>query len=869
MISSDDIRHRFVSFFEEKDHLRISGSAVVPVNDPTLLYINSGMAPLKQYFTGEAAPPHPRLVNVQPCLRTKDIDDVGDRHHLTFFEMLGSWSIGDYFKQRAIELAFELLVERLGIPKERLFVTVYEGSEAMGLPPDTESMRAWEGCGLERDHIVQLGVDNFWGPAGDSGPCGPCTEVFYDTGPDFGPAYEPGGPFDTTRRYIEIWNAGVFMEFNKLPDGSLDRLRFASVDTGSGLERLAMTLNGKSSVYETDLLEPILKVVRQLLQGSAARERDALMICDHVRACTLILAEEVQPSNEGRGYIPRRLIRRCVAAAVRAGASSFDFNDVAATVIERLSPYYPHLRKQESKILAGFERERQGFNRVVEDGLARLDALCSGSSFTVSGEDAFKLFATHGLPLDLVRELVAERGGAVDEAALEARVAQHRTISRGSAETRGVGNLPSRVFEELGRELESSRFVGYDHLTETATVLSLVSENALLQSATAGMDVQLVTDQTPFYPEGGGQVGDRGQITNESATLRVDDTQIQHGVIWHAVNVEQGSLSVGDAVTLRVDQAHRTAVVANHSATHLLHAALREVLGTNVRQAGSKVEVSRLRFDFQHPSRVTEEQLETIEQRVNRAIRQNHRCSTSITSHSDAISQGALAFFGDNYGDDVRLVGMGDASLELCGGTHVDATGEVGMFRILSEGSVAKGIRRIVAITGESALDHTQQEHRVLRKLSATLKVQAPQLPAAVDELLARGKAESTAKTADAPSFEAVVQHTPGGISYSVTRVDALAPMRDDARQFADSISGLACLWSENDGRVQFSVVVGASVRERHDAQAVVRQLAERAGGKGGGRRHFAQGGAAQSDRTQAALAALGEIIDGTKVASG
>ncbi|MEP7025544.1 MAG: alanine--tRNA ligase, partial [Actinomycetota bacterium] len=648
-VSSDDIREIFLRFFTARQHLRIASASVIPVSDPSVLYVNAGMTPLKPYFLGEAIPPGPDLCNVQPCIRTIDISDVGDRHHLTFFEMLGSWSVDHYLRDRAVELAFELLTAEFGFSTSQLYVTVYGGDADLGLPPDDVAAAAWERVGIPRDHIVYLrGDDNFWS-AGDTGPCGPCTEVFFDTGPQHGPAYQPGGEFDSAGRYIEIWNAGVFIEYSRLPGGTLEPLRFASVDTGSGLERMAMVLQGHDSVYETDLLAPVVAAVQAALPGTGTSERDVRVLADHLRAATFILGEGVTPSNEGRGYIPRRLLRTAIAVATRAGAADFDLRVVADVVIGLLGRSYPQLAQHRDLVLGQLAAEQRDFGRVVRRGLSQLSALATGPGFRVSGEDAFTLFATHGMPVDLIRDFAAGSGGSVDTERFDELFAEHRARSRGVPAgpsngdsdghgTRDEHTSPGQLSGTSGRIGDPAviaasgppptRFLGYAGTTAEGRLLALSGPGGLTSELAVGQLGLAVFDQTPFYAEGGGQVGDTGQVTTADGAASVLDTQRTDGRYVHTVEVTSGVLRAGDAAELTVDPARRRAVMRNHSATHLLHAALRQVLGPHVRQAGSLVAPDRLRFDFTHPRALDPDELDEAERLVNAEVLANYGRST-------------------------------------------------------------------------------------------------------------------------------------------------------------------------------------------------------------------------------------------------
>jgi alanyl-tRNA synthetase len=861
--SSDEIRDTFLRFFTERQHARIEAASIVPANDPTLLFINAGMAPLKPYFLGEALPPAPDLCNVQPCVRTIDIGDVGDRHHLTFFEMLGSWSIDHYFKERAVELAFELLTHGFGFEVPDLYVTVFSGDAALGIAPDDISAGAWERVGVPRDHIVYLGAeDNFWS-AGDTGPCGPCTEVFYDTGPGHGPAYQPGGVFDSAGRYIEIWNAGVFMEFNRLPGGTLEPLRFTSVDTGSGLERMAMVLQGADSAYETDLFTPVVAAVEAALAGTGAGQREVRIVADHIRASTFILSEGVAPSNEGRGYIPRRLLRRVIAIATQAGATGatgFDVRDVASVVIDRMRGSYPQLDARRGQILELLAREQRDFGRVVRRGLDRLGTLATGPGFRITGEDAFTLFATHGMPVDLIKDFATELGGSVDEQRLGELFAEHRELSRGPSAAltpgSGPGNSPDapggpHVGAITGLDLPPTRFLGHQQLAATAHVRALAGLDGVVDALTEGESGLAVFDQTPFYAEGGGQIGDTGEIIAPGLSARVTDTQSTEGRHVHMVHVTEGVLRQGDSVELTVDAPRRRAIMRNHSATHLLHAALRQVLGSHVRQAGSLVAPDRLRFDFLHPDALADDEIEQVESLVNAEVLRNDDRTTTVRPYADAIGDGAIAFFGDKYGDDVRVVSFGDFSTELCGGTHVGHTAEVGLFRIVSEGSIGSGVRRIEALTGEPAIARTLEADRMLRGLAGRLRVSVDQLPQRVEALAARGSRTSRPGPAVAPGAVAdSVRTDRSGHRYLVTSDPDLdvSGLPAQARSLAAGLDATVVLLLPDAGTGSMRVGVGvpAALTTQAPATEVLNRVLAVTGGHGGGSPAFAQGGGAK-----------------------
>jgi alanyl-tRNA synthetase len=869
LFSSDEIRETFLRFFTERRHARIQGASIIPANDPSLLFINAGMAPLKAYFLGEALPPAPDLCNVQPCVRTVDIGDVGDRHHLTFFEMLGSWSIGHYFKERAVELAFELLTQGFGFAVADLYMTVFAGDEKLGIDADDASAAAWEQVGVPRDHIAYLSAeDNFWS-AGDTGPCGPCTEVFYDTGSQHGPPYQAGGEFDSTGRYIEIWNAGVFMEFNRLPGGTLEPLRFTSVDTGSGLERMAMVLQGRDSAYETDLFAPIVAAVRSALAGTGAGERDIRIVADHVRASTFILGEGVVPSNEGRGYIPRRLLRKVIAIVTQAGAADFDLRDVAGAVIGQMRPAYPQLAARRDRIMDLLAREQRDFGRVVRRGLDRLAALSASPGFEITGDEAFTLFATHGMPVDLIRDFAAEQGGSLDERRFGELFAGHRELSRGAAAGPGTGagqdaraGADPDVVAALGAT--TTRFLGHQQLIATGRVIALAGPRGPVDRLACGESGLAVFDQTPCYAEGGGQVGDTGQITAPGLSARVTDTRHVGGHHVHFVTVTEGVLRPGDTAELAVDAARRRSVMRNHSATHLLHAALRQVLGHHVRQAGSLVAQDRLRFDFLHPLALSEDQAEQVEWLVNAEILANEPRTTEVRPYRDAVRDGAIAFFGDSYGEDVRVVSFGDFSAELCGGTHVRQTAEIGLFRIVSEGSIGSGVRRIEAVTAETAVRRTLERDKLLRGLAAALRVSVDQLPQRVQALAARGSKPAPGGLT-AQALAGSVRTDPSGRRYLIAADPDLRPsgLPGEAGRLTSELDAVIVLLLPDPqaGLLRVGVSVPGDLAERVPATAVLDRVLAVTGGRGGGSAGFAQGGGPQASDLTAAISRIREAL--------
>jgi alanyl-tRNA synthetase len=863
-MDGETIRETFLRFFERHGHRRIPGASLVPVNDPTLLFVNSGMAPLKKYFTGERRPPARELCDVQGCVRTKDIDDVGDRHHITFFEMLGSWSIGGYFKDRAVELAVELLTGDLGLDPGRLYVTVFGGDAALGLPADEESAAAWERAGIARDRIVALPAeDNFWGPAGDAGPCGPCTEVFLDTGEEFGPAYVPGGAFDTRRRYIEIWNAGVFMQFDKGLDGVLRPLPFTSVDTGSGLERMELALNALDSVYDTSMFRPLTGAVLEVLDESGEVLHHHRVIADHMRAAVAIMSDGVRPSNEGRGYIPRRLIRKCVTLAMGRHQERFDFEPIVAAVVDSLGGAYPHLVTERPAVTAAIAREIGEFGDTVRRGLDRLDKAIARHG-TVSGADAFHLFATYGLPVEITRDLAAAQGVTLDREGFDAALSRHRVLSRGVAESgprrrlRVDDVLPASV---AGRP--ATEFLGYDTLTAEGTVLSLFCGGTAVDRVEAGEDADLIVDRTPFYGEGGGQVGDRGTVRGAGTEGEVTGTVVHSsGAHLHRVTVTRGALAVGDTVTLAVDSGARTMTAANHTATHLLNAALRSVLGPHVRQAGSLVEPQRLRFDFTHPRAMTPEEITAVERLVNEWILTDSPRHVEVMTPEAATVSGAISLEGEDYGEAVRVLSFGGFSKELCGGTHVGRTSQIGSFRVVSEQSVASGVRRVVGVTRQRAVEYSLEQASSLSGVAAALRTSPKDVVPAARRLAesVRTAGRTAGRTAKAPAegvrVEGAHEAVVGGVPVLLAQADGeVGGLRKEAQREAEERGRVVLLWNPSGERKTLVVSLAGRLR----ADDVLKGATRRLGGGGGGNARIAQGGLASAPTRESLLELLAE----------
>ena len=845
-LNSLEIRKKFLDYFEKNNHLKIEHASIVPKNDPTLLFINSGMAPLKNYFLGREAPPSPRLANFQPCIRTKDIDDVGDRHHLTIFEMMGSWSIGDYYKDRACELAYDLLVKELGFPAERLYFTVYGGNEKLGIAPDNESVEAWKKCGVPEDHIVMLGDDNFWGPAGDTGPCGPCTEVFFDTGEEYGPKYTPGGHFDDVSRYIEIWNAGVFMELNKQKDGSFQPLPLKSVDTGSGLERLAMVMNGFDSVYETDLMQPLMNLSKKLL-GEKSDVSTERMISDHMRASVMILAEGVMPGNEGQGYIPRRLIRKCVAACIARGVKKPSFNPFIDKIVELLGEFYPQLKSAKDSITYNIEQEVKDFVSTIKTALVHMNTLKVNDN-TLSGKDAFELVTTHGMPYDVVIMFAKDKGWNVDEASYDKHYEEHRKTSRVISRKSSLTTDQAKLEEAFLSDAESN-FSGYSHLKENSKVVKMFTTD-LVDTVKSGEEVYFSTESTPFYGESGGQAGDIGYATSvDGVKLEVFDTMKFKGTHVHVGKVLEGELKTGDVLELSVDVINRNSIMRNHSATHLLHSALHQVVGKHAVQKGSSVSSDRLRFDFQNPGPVSKEELDEIELIVNSWVMNNADQGTKLCSYDEAIDSGAMALFGEKYDSEVRVISFGPESVELCGGTHVKATGDIGLFLITSESSVAKGIRRIEAVTGTEAIQLMQERNNQLKAAADEMKSKPAEVATKIKELKVQmkqkikeakeSKGSSDIKVDFETSFEA------NGVSFygAIMNAESEAIKEKGDSLLNEGPHKVICLISKEEKTLRTFMWSHQEVNKKVKAGDALKKVLESVNGRGGGRPNFAQGG--------------------------
>ena len=802
------------------------------------------MAPLKDYFLGLVPPPHPRLCNVQPCLRTTDIDLVGDRHHLTYFAMLGSWSIGDYHKEKAIEYAYELLVQGFGFDPKRLYVTVFAGDKGLNLPPDETSARIWEQVGIPPARIVLLGKeDNFWGPAGNFGPCGACTEVFYDCGAEFGKAYKQGENFDTTSRYIEIWNAGVFIELEKKSDGRYLSLPLKSVDTGSGLERMAMVMQGVADVYHTDSLFPIVKEISKNFPVIA----QARILTDHLRAATAIMSEGIAPDNSGRGYVLRRLLRKCIALSLSGLDSCANLDDYIALIIEQTNA--PQFKQAQDFIQQQFRREVADFEPIVQAGLRMLAKKLSATNDKhLSADTIFELVATHGLPLPMISNYLRRHGYSFDAKAYTQQVATHRNISRSGRKDKEIDAIL-----QLLQATPATVFVGYQQLEQSATALQLLQNTAegtiqaVEEVTVVDAEFLLVADTTPFYAEAGGQVGDSGKGKANSAVFVITDVQKKNDYYLHYAKLTAGCLRRGEAIELHVDAERRKLVRRNHSLTHLLQGALRKTIGTHIAQKGSYVDEHKLRFDFQHDKALQTDEIQAVERLVNSWIWQDLPRRTETIPYRAALERGALYMLGENYQDKVRVISFGEVSVELCGGTHVQSTGEIGMLRIISETSIAKGVRRIEGISGHTALHAFQNDSQHLQQACIALNTRSDNLLARIKQIQTKHSHPAPQKIQTQNEYTSEKQNLTVCIAHVEGDAKALRQLCNERKHDITAM----CLVAKDS----YSIAVATRTATGTSARLILQKLFARMSGKGGGKDDYAQGGGKIAGLSFSALA--------------
>ncbi|MFD3284825.1 alanine--tRNA ligase [Alteromonas macleodii] len=852
-LSTADLRNKFIDYFKSHGHQAVASSSLVPADDPTLLFTNAGMNQFKDCFLGAEKRSYTRAVSSQRCVRAggkhNDLENVGytARHH-TFFEMLGNFSFGDYFKKEAIEFAWNFLTKEIGLPKEKLLVTVYS--------EDDEAFDIWENhIGVPKEKIIRISTsDNFWS-MGDTGPCGPCSEIFYDHGAHIwgGP---PGTPEEDGDRFIEIWNL-VFMQFNKQADGTMEPLPKPSIDTGMGLERISAILQNVHSNYEIDLFQNLIKSAASIVGSEDLENKSLRVIADHIRSCSFLICDGVMPSNEGRGYVLRRIIRRAVRHGYQLGANDIFFYKLVASLAKEMGEAYPELVDQLPVIEKVLRVEEEQFSKTLARGMAILnDTLETLEGDTVPGDVVFKLYDTYGFPTDLTNDVAREHDLKIDEEGFEAAMQAQR------ARAQQASNFGADYNSKLAIGHTTS-FTGYNDVEGQANVVELIADNAFVEKLEDGQEGVVVLDSTPFYAESGGQAGDKGVLRVANGEFIVTDTQKMGNAFAHK-GIAKGSVSKGDTATAAIDAANREAIKKNHSATHLLHAALREILGEHVTQKGSLVEAPRMRFDFSHFEAVTAEQLAEIERRVNQEIRANHTLATELMDLDEAKASGAMALFGEKYDEKVRVVTMGPFSVELCGGTHVTRTGDIGLFKITSEAGIASGVRRIEAVTGEHALEVVQTQQVTLSSLSALLKTDSQNvldrvvslqnqtkelekaLNSAKQKLASQQGADMLSNAVEINGVKVLIANLEG------VEAKSLRSMMDDIKNRIGE--GIVVLGVANDAKVNLIAGVTKNLTSKVKAGELVNFVASQVGGKGGGRPDMAQAGGDQPENLGQAL---------------
>jgi len=869
-----EIRQDFLDFFERKQHTVVSSSSLVPANDPTLLFTNAGMVQFKDVFTGAEKRPFKRAVTSQRCVRAggkhNDLDQVGytARHH-TFFEMLGNFSFGDYFKQDAIRYAWELLTGVFGLDADRLWVSVYH--------TDDEAWAIWANeIGVPEERIVRIGdkpggrefeSDNFWA-MGDTGPCGPCTEIFFDHGEDVegGP---PGSANEDGDRYIEIWNL-VFMQFDRSADGTMTPLPKPCVDTGMGLERIAAVLQGVHSNYEIDLFRGLIIAAAELTGATDLHNKSLNVIADHIRACAFLIADGVVPAREGRGYVLRRIIRRAIRHGYQLGQHNPFFSRRVEPLAELMGDAYPELRKRQGQIETTLREEEERFSRTLDAGMGILQGVMSKAKGEIDGGTAFLLYDTYGFPLDLTQDIAREHGLGVDLDGFDVEMARQQERGRSSSQFGQQSQIPAEVIARL----PETEFLGYERLDATgARVAAIVVEGELKADLNEGQEGMVFLDRTPFYAESGGQVGDTGVLEGDGFEFAVNDTIKVAGTFFgHLGVLKRGHMSSGGALDARVDAERRRAIVLHHSATHLMHAALKQILGDHVEQRGSLVAPDHLRFDFTHPRAVSADEIQQIERLVNREIRRNPSARVQVMDFDDALKTGATALFGEKYGDRVRVLQLGDFSVELCGGTHVSRVGDIGQFKIIEESAIAAGIRRIVAVAGAAAVDWIQDMESRFRQVAGLLKV----APEAVDERVQQLMERTRSLEKDLDLLKARMANASGdelagkavdvnGIKVLAARIEGIdaQALRSTVDRLKEQLgSSVVVIASTDAGKVRIAAGISKDLTTRIQAGNLVNSVALQVGGRGGGRADFAQAGGTQPENLDQALSSVAAWVN-------
>ena len=874
-MTGDEIREKFLSYFEAQGHTRHASSSLIPVGDPTLLLTSAGMVQFKPYFTGEAEPSNRRATTSQKCFRTPDIEEVGDATHNTLFEMLGNFSFGDYFKANAVDFAVELMTEGYGIPLDKFSAAIHH--------TDEETRGLWEAKGIPADKVYSYGDDeNWWGPAGDEGPCGPCSELHYDYGTEYGCLQDDCAPNCKNvmpdgvvcDRYVELWNL-VFMQFYHHLDGTRTPLPAPSVDTGMGFERLVRILQDVDTAYETDIFTPIIAAVERVSGRSYDNPDDTYairVVAEHGRSVTFLIADGVVPGNEGRGYVLRRVIRRAIRYARRLGIEGNFLGEIADSTIEKMGKVYPELVNNRDFILTVLRLEEERFQQAFQNGYNMLTEALEGVD-VLDGSTMFRLWDTYGFPVEMTQEIAAEQGVAVDTEGFEREMEAQRQRGRASAQF-GEELAKIQQYQSLG--VGATQFLGYEQISASSPIVGLIADDVVVSEATAGQSVELVLVQTPFYAEGGGQIGDAGTLTAPDGTIEVHDTQaVMPDVIMHFGKVTDGVVRLGETVQADVDPLRREDTARNHTATHMLHAALREVLGPHVRQAGSLVAPDRLRFDFSHVQPVTDDELWQVQHLVNEKIRQNAGVHRDEDTYQSAIQRGALAFFGDRYGERVRLIEIANGdifSFEVCGGTHVHHTGEVGSVYILGESSIGAGMRRLEAVSGRAAERLVWERFNREDALAGSLNTTPPELSGAIqriqdenDELRRQIEALERRNTLQAAEILLDTRQDVNGVSVLAARTEA--SNADGMREISDWLrdkmgSGIVVLGAVINDRPTISVGITRDLVDNGaDAREYARELGKIIGGGGGGRPDMAQAGGRNADKLDSAIDGAYDLI--------
>ena len=872
-MNSDQIRKAFLGFFESKGHKIIPSSSLIPHGDPTLLLTSAGMVQVKPYFTGKLVPPSPRLASCQKCFRTTDIESVGDSTHCTFFEMLGNFSVGDYFKKEAIEWAWEFVTEHLKIPPQRLWITIFLD--------DDEAFRFWRGIGIPEERILRFGEEhNFWGPAGSSGPCGPDSEIFYDFGEEFGCGKPSCAPNCDCGRFTELWNL-VFTQYDQDEAGNRTPLPRPNIDTGMGLERTAAVMQGKSSIYDTDLFTPLLEHISTLVGRKYGEDDDTdtamRVIAEHGRGITFLIADGVMPGNEGRGYVLRRLLRRAALFGRRLDLEKPFLAEIAMVTIRQMAHVYPEIKQRQDFIKRVIETEETRFNETLTTGLELLEEIMAETETDrageISGADAFRLYDTYGFPVELTTEIAASRGFSVDLAGFEKEMDKQRQRAKEAQKFDVTLQAPVGLRGQLG--IEFTPFVGYGRIQEKTVIRSLLLDNDLVETVQEGQSAGIILESTPFYGEMGGQIGDTGEIRGSTGCFSVTDTvRFPPDIIVHRGQVTEGSLSVGDEVEAEVDRERRLDIARNHTATHLLQYALRQVLGDQVQQRGSLVAPDRFRFDFSYLTAMMPEEVQQVQQIVNDRVRQDLEVYDEELPYQKAVDQGAIALFDEKYGDTVRVLKIGRPfiSAELCGGTHVTSTGEIGLFHIISESSIGAGLRRIEAVTGRGAEQLIDKRLSDLQKTADYLESEPDNVLDKAYSLSAELKEERRQRLALERELSRMIAGSLLGQAEVVNGVTVLAVKVRDfpqtvLREMSDFLrdrlkSAIVVLGTVHEGRPAFLAAVTPDLVEKgYNAGDIVKKVAEVTGGGGGGKATLAQAGGKNKDKLDEALRLVKSLI--------